>query len=127
MRITTLVPIRLANLLAMAALAGCSHAATPATPSASNGDVEQTTPGTRAPATLVASFDGLGHGFNGPDPAATFRNPSDNSLAVGPDHIVEIVNSRMAVYTKRGARFDTTGRVLRGPAFVPAAPRRSSE
>ena len=38
------------------------------------------------------------------------RNPSDNSLAVGPDHIVQIVNSRMAIFTKKGRRFDETGR-----------------
>ena len=44
-----------------------------------------------------------------------FRNPSDNSLAVGPDHIVQIVNSRMAVFTKNGSRFDRTGEVLYGP------------
>ena len=43
------------------------------------------------------------------------RNPSDNSLAVGPDHIVQIVNSRMAIFTKKGKRFDTTGQVLYGP------------
>ena len=43
------------------------------------------------------------------------RNPSDNSLAVGPDHIVQIVNSRMAIFTKKGKRFDTTGKVLYGP------------
>ena len=42
------------------------------------------------------------------------RNPSDNSLAVGPDHIVQIVNSRMAIFTKKGKRFDTTGKVLYG-------------
>jgi GH18 family chitinase len=77
--------------------------------------IEQEQQGFRTPARLVASFDGLGAGFTGPDSAATFRNPSDNSLAVGPDHIVEIVNSRFAVYTKKGERFDTTGRVLRGP------------
>ena len=78
-------------------------------------DVEQTTPGDRPPPTIVASFDGLGVGFAGPQGTATGRNPSDNSLAVGPDHIVQIVNSRMAIYTKKGARFDTTGRVLYGP------------
>jgi hypothetical protein len=43
------------------------------------------------------------------------RNPSDNSLAVGPDHIVQIVNSRMAIFTKRGAQFDSTGKPLYGP------------
>jgi hypothetical protein len=78
-------------------------------------DVEQTTFGTRPPATLVASFDGLGVGFTGPQGSATLRNPSDNTLAVGPNHIVQIVNTRMAVFTKKGAQYDTTGRVLYGP------------
>ncbi len=77
--------------------------------------VEQTTLGARQPATAVASFDGLGVGFSGPQGSASGRNPSDNSLAVGPDHVVQIVNTRMAIFTKRGARFDTTGRVLYGP------------
>jgi hypothetical protein len=84
-------------------------------PAAASGDVEQTAPGERAPARLVASFDGLGAGFAGPQGTARFRNPSDNSLAVGPDHIVQIVNSRMAIFTKKGARYETTGRVLYGP------------
>ncbi|MFI5207728.1 MAG: hypothetical protein ACHQX4_06890, partial [Gemmatimonadales bacterium] len=79
------------------------------------GTIEQTTPGTGPAPTMVASFDGLGAGFVGPQGAANFRNPSDNTLAVGPDHIVQIVNSRMAIFTKRGQRFDTTGRVLYGP------------
>jgi hypothetical protein len=78
-------------------------------------DVEQTTPGTRPAAVLAASFDGLGVGFTGPQGTFTGRNPSDNSLAVGPDHIVQVVNTRMAIFTKKGARFDTTGRVLYGP------------
>jgi hypothetical protein len=78
-------------------------------------DVEQTAPGTRPPAALVASFDGMGVGFEGPQGTAALRNPSDNSLAVGPDHIVQTVNSRMAVFTKKGKRFDTTGRALSGP------------
>jgi hypothetical protein len=64
--------------------------------------IEQTAPGARAAATLVRSFDGLGLGFEGPQGSATFRNPSDNSLAVGPNHVVQIVNSRMAIYTKEG-------------------------
>ena len=46
------------------------------------------------------------------------RNPSDNSLAVGPDHIVQIVNSRMAIFTKKGKRFDATARVLYGPVVT---------
>ena len=80
-----------------------------------SGSVEQVGQGTRPAAALVASFDGLGAGFTGPDGAANFRNPSDNSLAAGPNHIVQIVNSSFAVFTKKGAMFDTTGRVLRGP------------
>ena len=70
--------------------------------------VEQTSQGTRAPAAIVTSFDGLGLGFEGPQGSAAFRNPSDNSLAVGPSHVFQIVNSRMAVYTKQG-------KVLYGP------------
>ncbi|MCJ7579348.1 MAG: hypothetical protein MUP98_02315 [Candidatus Aminicenantes bacterium] len=77
--------------------------------------VEQTEHGTKSPPEIVVSFEGLGEGFEGPQGTATFRNPSDNSLAVGPDHIVQIVNSRMAVFTKKGSRFDTTGKVLYGP------------
>jgi hypothetical protein len=77
--------------------------------------VEQTYFGKRSTPKLLASFDGLGEGFAGPQGTATMRNPSDNSLAVGPDHIVQTVNSRMAIFTKKGARFDTTGKVLYGP------------
>jgi hypothetical protein len=77
--------------------------------------IEQTTPGTKPPAALVASFDGLGVGFVGPQGTATTRNPSDNTLAVGPNHIVQIVNTRMAIFTKKGELFDTTGKVLYGP------------
>lgn len=77
--------------------------------------IEQTSEGTRPAAALVASFDGLGANFKGPQGIAYFRNPSDNSLAVGPNHIVQIVNSRMAIYTKKGSMYDTTGRVLYGP------------
>lgn len=77
--------------------------------------VEQTTQGTRPAAELVASFEGLGAGFEGPQGTAAVRNPSDNSLAVGPDHIVQTVNSRMAIFTRKGKKFDTTGKALYGP------------
>jgi hypothetical protein len=77
--------------------------------------IEQTGQGTKAGPRIVAMFDGLGDGFEGPQGKATFRNPSDNSLAVGPDHIVQTVNSRMAIFTKKGAKFEVTGRVLYGP------------
>jgi hypothetical protein len=77
--------------------------------------VEQTDQGAAAPAELTESFDGLGFGFEGPQGTATLRNPSDNSLAVGPDHIVQTVNTRMAVFTRRGKKYGTTGKVLYGP------------
>jgi hypothetical protein len=88
--------------------------ASPTTPLTA-ASVEQTEHGTKPPPEIVASFDGLGVGFEGPQGTGTFRNPSDNSLAVGPDHIVQTVNSSMAVFTKKGSKFDTTGRVLYGP------------
>src|SRR5690349_12222558 len=77
--------------------------------------VEQTFQGTRPSAAVVANFDGLGAGFKGPQGTAILRNPSDNSLAVGPNHIFQIVNTRMAIYSKQGKQFKTTGEVLYGP------------
>ena len=77
--------------------------------------VEQTTMGTRDGATLVESFDGVGVGFEGPQGTYEGRNPSDNSLAVGPDHIVQTVNSRLIVFSKKGKKFETTGKALYGP------------
>ena len=82
----------------------------PAAPS-----VEQTEQGDGPGPEIVAAFDGLGEGFKGPQGTAVLRNPSDNSLAVGPDHIVQLVNTKMAVFTKKGKKFDTTGKVLYGP------------
>jgi hypothetical protein len=70
--------------------------------------VEQTSAGTRDAPVLVESFDGLGEGFEGPQGTATLRNPSDNSIAVGPNHVIATVNSRMAIFTKQG-------RALYGP------------
>lgn len=70
--------------------------------------IEQTAQGTQAAAQLVVSFDGLGVGFKGPQGTATLRNPSDNSLAVGPQHVMQTVNTRMAI-------FDKQGKVLYGP------------
>ena len=77
--------------------------------------VEQVSQGALPGAALVASIDGLGVGFEGPQGTAALRNPSDNSLAVGPDHIMQTVNSRMAIFTKKGKRFEATGKVLYGP------------
>jgi hypothetical protein len=78
-------------------------------------DVEQRVMGSAPAARLVTSFDGLGVGFTGPQGTSSQRNPSDNSLAVGPDHIVQTINTRVAIFTKQGAKFDVTGRVLYGP------------
>jgi len=77
--------------------------------------VEQRSQGTRPAAALVESFDGLGAGFEGPHGTATLRNPSDNSLAVGPNHIFQIVNTRMAIFTKKGRQFPASGKALYGP------------
>lgn len=71
--------------------------------------------GTRAAVPLLGSFDGLGAGFQGPQGTSNFRNPSDSSLAVGPDHVVQTVNSRIAVYSKKGRKYEKTGTVLYGP------------
>jgi hypothetical protein len=76
--------------------------------------VEQTSQGVRPSVPLLEQFDGLGAGFEGPHGTTNFRNPSDNSLAVGPDHIVQIVNSRIAIFSKRAKRFDKSGIVLYG-------------
>src|SRR5690242_13393564 len=73
--------------------------------------IEQRSQGSRPPAQLVATFDGLGFGMKpgaGTNNPPTPRNPSDNTIAVGPDRIVQIVNSQLAVFTK-------TGEVLYGP------------
>jgi hypothetical protein len=78
-------------------------------------EIEQTAFGTKPPAELVASFDGLGAGFSGPQGTTNLRNPSDNTLAVGPNHVVQIVNTRLAIFTKKGQQYDTTGLVLYGP------------
>jgi hypothetical protein len=64
--------------------------------------VVQTTQGTKAALALLDHFDGIpGNG-----------DPSDLSLAVGPNHIVQAVNWQIAVYTKKGAMYATTGMSL---------------
>ena len=64
--------------------------------------VVQTTQGTKAALTLLDHFDGIpGNG-----------DPSDLSLAVGPNHIVQAVNWQIAVYTKKGNMYSTTGMSL---------------
>ena len=77
-------------------------------------DIEQRAQGGRPAIPVLEAFDGLGVGFSGPHGSPSLRNPSDNSLAVGPDHIVQIVNSHFAVFSRKGRRYDTTGRVIHG-------------
>jgi len=81
-------------------LVGCARI--PRTPVSQRAGVEQTEQGSRPPATLVASFDGLGVGLQGPHGRWEARNPSDNSLAVGRDYAFQIVNTRMAIFRKSG-------------------------
>ena len=101
------------SLLLLIAVAACARPI-PRT-GARSASVEQPADGNGPAPVVIASFDGLGVGFEGPQGTARAGNPSDNSLAVGRDHIVQTVNSRMAIFTKRGSAFDTTGRVLYGP------------
>ena len=100
--------------LCPAAMAEATSAPGAAVPSGA-AEVEQIREGSVPPPRLVASFEGLGYGFEGPQGTASFRNPSDNSLAVGPDHIVQVVNTRMAIFTKKGRVYGETGRALYGP------------
>ncbi len=82
---------------------------------ASGAAVEQTTQGTRPAIPLVVSFDGLGEGFSGTSSVVSAgRGGIDISIAVGPDHIIEILNGNMAVYSKKGKRYPATGNLLYG-------------
>ena len=67
--------------------------------------IEQTKQGSRPAVAILKSFDGLGAGMMagpGTNHPPNPRNPSDNTLAVGPAHIVQIVNSQLAIFTKKG-------------------------
>jgi hypothetical protein len=92
-----------ALLLAVSlALPGAAVAQGPPSALAASAVSEQTWPGARPPLPVVASFDGIGADLHAS--ATPPRNPSDNSLAVGPDHVMQTVNSEVAVFTKAGAR-----------------------
>jgi hypothetical protein len=95
-----------------------TEAAPPVTIPPESAAVEQTVQGALPPPALVASFDGLGYGFEGPQGKADGRNPSDNSLGVGPNEIVQIVNSRLAIFSKQGAKHAKTGEPLVGPVVT---------
>jgi hypothetical protein len=87
--------------------------------------VEQARAGTKPAARMVANFEGEGSGFSGPQGPG--RGGLDYSLAVGPNHVVAIVNGGgIAIWTKKGRpdpktgkpMFDTTGKVIYGPVSV---------
>ena len=55
-----------------------------------------------APATLT-NFEGIGQGFTGPSGTFVVNSaPPDNNGAVGPNHVVETVNTDFAVFSKSG-------------------------
>ena len=94
--------------------------------SAAGAAVEQTKQGQRPPIAPGASFDGLGDGFSGrvypgaqnaaeENRAGAGRGGIDISLAAGPDHLFEILNGYMAVFSKKGKKYDSTGKLLYGP------------
>ena len=62
--------------------------------------------GTGRPVHIGESFDGLGVGFTGPHGTSAQRNPPDSSIAVGRDHIMQTVSTRVAIFIKvrRGRR-----------------------
>jgi hypothetical protein len=65
--------------------------------------VEQRTQGARSAIVPGISFDGLGEGFVSKTvPGAAGRGGIDISLAVGPNHIVEVLNGNFAVFDKKG-------------------------
>ena len=115
---SALAPRSLLAALATACLlpsfSGCGGEPSRMEPILTAAEAEQTLMGTGDPVIIVESFDGLGFGFMGPHGPSLGRNPSDNSLAVGPNHIVQTVNSRLAIFTKKGEMYDSTGVVLYG-------------
>lgn len=89
--------------------------------------VEQTSQGEKPAIEPAVAFDGLGEGFTeralpqGGGEATTdaaarpTRGGIDMSVAVGPDHIFEILDGNMAVFTKKGKKYPNTGKLLYGP------------
>ena len=70
--------------------------------SAQTGAVQQRF-GARAAPAILLNFDGLGNGFAGPAGSFSVDSaPPDPNLAVGPNHIVELVNTSFAVFDKSG-------------------------
>jgi hypothetical protein len=74
--------------------------------SAAGAAVEQRSQGKRTALPALASFDGLGDGFKGNEGVggrgSASRGGIDISLAVGPNHVFQILNGNMAVFSKTG-------------------------
>lgn len=65
--------------------------------------------GTEAASALILDFEGVGLGFTGPNGTYNVNSaPSDSNSAVGPNNIIQIVNTDLAI-------FDKLGNVLLGP------------
>lgn len=90
--------------------------------------VEQTVQGKRPAIEPIDAFDALGEGFTGREfPGAAEaadanagrggggRGGIDISLAAGPDHLFEVLGGNLAIFTKKGKKFNTTGKLLYGP------------
>lgn len=83
--------------------------------------MEQRSQGERPAIEPEVAFDGLGAGFSGSKlpggvtPTGTPHAGIDISLAVGPDHIFQILDGNMAVFTKKGKKYPSTGKLLYGP------------
>ena len=61
---------------------------------------------------VLANFEGVGQGFAGPQGSFTVTAaPPDANMAVGPNHIVQVVNTDLAIFNK-------TGTVLYGPVAI---------
>ncbi len=80
----------------------------PAATTAADPVLQSSVGGAAAPS-LANNFEGLGVGFTGPQGTFTVNSaPPDPNSAVGPNNIVEVVNSGLAVFNK-------TGTVVYGP------------
>src|SRR3954452_11966137 len=91
--------------------------APPATPEIGGfaATVEQKSQGARAAIEPAVTFDGLGEGFAGTTASrGGGQGGIDLSIAVGPDHIFEVLNGYMAVFSKKGRKYGETGKLLYG-------------
>ncbi len=72
-------------------------------PGAGTSGTPSATTAAAAPATS-ANFEGVGQGFSGPSGTFSVSSaPPDTNIAVGPNHVVEMVNSSFAIFNKSGS------------------------